>query len=156
MSSSRISLVLFGLLGCGLFAPTEREIAIEELEKLPARYIPAVNLSTLRGECVANIKAIKTAQLTYDANFDTYVEVTSFYPDSAPGKTLREFTTGSAFDTIGWMPDGPVRGSYKVTSTSTTDFLITCITDVDGDGVKSSWTATKTLNVTMNTRNDAY
>ena len=54
------------------------------------------------------------------------------------------------------MPHGPVRGSYKVIVTSQTDFRVVGISDVDGDGVYSSWTATKTLNVTMNTPGDIY
>ena len=57
---------------------------------------------------------------------------------------------------MGWAPDGEVRGSYKVVSTSSTDFLVTCITDVDGDGKKATFTATKTNNVKMNTKDDVY
>jgi hypothetical protein len=143
-------------LGCALFGSADRDDAIEDLIRLQERHFGTAKFAALRDECIPNMRAIKTAQLSYDASFDTYVEVSSFHPDSAPGKTQREFTTGSAFDTIGWRPDGLVRGSYKVASTSTTDFLITCITDVDGDGAKASFTATKTLNVTLNTRNDVY
>jgi hypothetical protein len=61
MSNWRPGLVLFALLGCGLFASTEREIAIEELERLQERHFSAPDLTGLRDECIANIKAIKTA-----------------------------------------------------------------------------------------------
>jgi type IV pilus assembly protein PilA len=141
------------------FTLVELMIVVAIIGILAAIAIPnfsAMQYLSKRSELQPNIKAIKTAQLSYDASFDEYVNVTSFHPDSSPSKGQREFTTGSAFDTIGWMPDGLVRGSYKVASTGSTDFLVTGISDVDGDLAKSSWTATKTLNVTMNTRNDVY
>ena len=116
----------------------------------------AMQYRSKRAELQPNIKAIKTAMFAYDASFDRYVHVPRFHPDSNPGKELRDWPTGSAFDTLGWMPDGPVRGSYKVIVTSRTDFMVVGISDVDGDGERSTWTATKTLNVTMNTRNDVY
>jgi hypothetical protein len=109
-----------------------------------------------RDECIDNLKAIKTAQASYDAAFDQYINVHSFHPDSKPGKSKREFTTGSAFDTLAWMPDEEIRGSYKVVTTSTTDFTAYCITDVDGDGKKATFTATKTLKVKMTTKDDVY
>jgi len=113
-------------------------------------------LRSMRAEVQSNMKAIKTTQMAFDAEFSRYLSVHSFQPDSSPGKRPRDFSTGTAFDTLGWQPDGQVRGSYKVVTTSTTDFIVYGITDIDGDGVKSSWTCTKTINVTMNTPNDVY
>jgi len=116
----------------------------------------AMQYRSKRSECQPNMKAIKTSMLAYDATFDRYVSVNHWVPDSSPGKALREWESGTPFDTLGWMPDGQVRGSYKVVTTSTTDFMVYCIMDVDGDGQRSTFTATKTINVTMNTRNDVY
>jgi hypothetical protein len=109
-----------------------------------------------RAQIPSNIEAIKTAQLSYDASFERYLQVTDIQPDSSPEKGLREFTTGSAFDTIGWMPDGSVRGSYRVEPTNRIESMDRGIEAVQRDGAPSSWTATKTLNPTMNTMNDVY
>ena len=132
----------------GLFGGAAAAIAIPNFIAMQYR--------SKRSEVQANLKAIKTTQMAYDAEFTRYLSVRSYQPDSDPGKTLRDFPAGTAFDTLGWMPDGQVRGSYKVQTLSSTDFMVYAITDVDGDGNKSSWTCTKTINVTMNTANDVY
>ncbi len=109
-----------------------------------------------RAEVPSNVDGIKTAQIAYDAAFDTYVEVSSYKPSSSVGKKQKTWSSGTDFDTLGWGPDGKVRGAYKVTSKSTTDFLVTGICDVDGDGTQASFTATKSINTTMNTGATAY
>ena len=67
-----------------------------------------------------------------------------------------QWLQGSNFDTLGWGPDGDVRGQYKVTTTSTTDFLVTGRADVDGDAEFSSYTSRKSVNAVMTTNNDVY
>ena len=109
-----------------------------------------------RSEVPGNVDGIKTAELAYDAAFDTFIVEGSFQPNSTPDKAQRNWTTGTNFDTLGWGPDGKVRGSYQVTTTSSTDFTVTGECDVDGDDANSSWTATKSINATMNTGNDTY
>lgn len=109
-----------------------------------------------RAEVPGNVDGIKTAQIAYDAAFDTYVQVSSYKPSSTVGKTQKDWTSGTDFDTLGWGPDGKVRGAYKVTSKSSTDFLVSGICDVDGDGTNASFTATKSINTTMNTGATTY
>jgi type IV pilus assembly protein PilA len=109
-----------------------------------------------RAEVPSNVDGIKTSQIAYDAAFDTYIQVSSYKPSSSVGKTQQSWSTGTAFDTLGWGPDGKVRGAYKVTSKSTTDFLVTGICDVDGDGTNATFTATKSINTTMNTGATTY
>ena len=109
-----------------------------------------------RAEVPSNVDGIKTAQIAYDAAFDTYVEISDYKPSSSVGKTQKTWTSGTDFDTLGWGPDGKVRGAYKVTSKSSTDFLVTGICDVDGDGTQASFTATKSVNTSMNTGATTY
>ena len=108
-----------------------------------------------RAEVPANVDGIKTAELAYDAAFDTFIEESSFQPDSFPSKEVRSWGT-SGFDTLGWGPDGEVRGSYKVSTISSTDFRVTGISDIDGDGVYATYTATKSINATLVTPSDIF
>jgi type IV pilus assembly protein PilA len=108
-----------------------------------------------RAEVPSNVDGIKTAELAYEASFDLFVNVTTMHPNSSPNKQQRAWTSGSGFDTLGWGPDGNVRGSYIV-MTSTTDFNAYGECDVDGDGSPAYYTATKTLNATMRTPNNNY
>ena len=57
--------------------------------------------------------------------------------------------TNDGFSTIGWKPDGSVRGSYAVTLATATDFLVSGSTDVDGDSQIANFSATVSTNVTM-------
>jgi len=109
-----------------------------------------------RAEVPGNVDGIKTAQIAYDAAFDKYIEVSTWTPSSTIAKTQRSWKTGTGFDTLGWGPDGKVRGRYKVASKSTTDFLVTGQCDVDNDDDNSIFTATKSINTKMNTGASVY
>jgi type IV pilus assembly protein PilA len=109
-----------------------------------------------RAEVPSNVDGIKTAQIAYDAAFDKYIEVGDWKPSSDMTKTQRAWTSGSGFDTLGWGPDGKVRGRYKVESSSSTDFEVTGECDVDNDDTESTFTATKSINTVMNTGASDY
>jgi type IV pilus assembly protein PilA len=108
-----------------------------------------------RAELPSNVDGIKTAELAYEASFDQFVRQSSFHPNASPNKQQRAWTSGSNFDTLGWAPDGNVRGSYVV-NTNTTDFNALGDCDVDGDGSTAAYSATKTLNATMLSPNNNY
>ena len=115
----------------------------------------AAQLRQKRDEICQNIKAIKTAQISYESMNDVYVAC-SAYP-STPTKTPQQWTKGASggFATINWTPDGDVRGSYGV-STTTTNFVITGLSDVDGDGTAATYVATKSENCEAITAPDVY
>ena len=108
-----------------------------------------------RAEVPSNVDGIKTAELAYEASFDTFVEETSFKPESAVNKTQRSWT-GGAFDTLGWAPDGDVRGSYKAELNGQTDFTVTGKCDVDGDTTNYVSTASKEANPSSNSGATTY
>ena len=115
-----------------------------------------------RSEVPSNVKGIKTAELGYDAAFDTFVQATA-HPTTTASKQQVDWAGGNAdFQKLGWAPDGKVRGVYTVTTTAAGggsaggDFTVTGTCDVDGDGVIAQYTATKSVNATFNNNNDTY
>ena len=107
-----------------------------------------------RAEVPSNVDGIKTAELAYEASFDAFVEQMTFHPNSSPNKQQRAWTSGSNFDTLGWGPDGDVRGSYRVETY--TSFWVESLGDVDGDGTVSFFYAGPTTNATMKSASNVY
>ena len=141
------------------FTLVELMIVVAIIGILAAIAVPnfvAMQYRAKRAEVPSNVDGIKTAQLAYDAAFDTFIEETSYQPGATPTKQQQAWPTGSGFDTLGWGPDGEVRGSYKVETTSSTDFTVTGICDVDGDADNANFTSTKSINAVQNTNNDTY
>ncbi len=111
-----------------------------------------------RAEAPSNVDGIKTAEMGYEAAFDTYINISTPHPSGALTKKQVTWTSGSAFDTLGWAPDGKVRGQYSV-ATSTggaSDFTVTGEIDVDNDNINANYTATKSINTTFKNLNDTY
>jgi type IV pilus assembly protein PilA len=117
-----------------------------------------------RAELPANVDGIKTAEMGYDAAFDTFIAQTTPYPTGTPDKTAKDWVAASSggFQTLGWSPDGQVRGVYSVETDAASatnpggNFTVTGEGDIDADGVRSQYTATKSINTTFNNDNDTY
>ena len=99
----------------------------------------------LEAELVSNVREIRSAEIAYESNFDVFVAAAP-YP-VRPNKNGQSWVKGASggFATMGWAPDGDVRGSYAVTTTST-DFTVVGFGDVDGDGRMETYMATKSNN----------
>ena len=107
-----------------------------------------------RAEVPSNVDGIKTAELAYEASFDMFVEQSSHMPNSSPNKQQRPWTGGN-FDTLGWAPDGDVRGMYSV-GTTVTSFQISGLCDVDGDGSPAMFFANNDRNIYVKSGNNVY
>lgn len=143
------------------FTLVELMIVVAIIGILAAIAIPnfvAMQYRAKRAELPSNVDGVKTAQIAYDAAFDQFIIQTTEHPraEAALDKGQVSWPSGSNFDTLGWAPDGKVRGNYTVTSNSTTDFRVTGKSDVDNDNGIASYTATKTINAKQVTNNDVY
>jgi type IV pilus assembly protein PilA len=102
-----------------------------------------------RAEVPPNVDGIKTAEIAYDAAFDTYFTVAASPTDDVTVTKLTKSWVSPGFDTLGWEPSGEVRGTYSATKTGNTDFLVTGFCDVDDDDTNASYTATKSISATL-------
>ena len=105
----------------------------------------SMNQKAKRAEIPLNLKGIKMAQLAYQQEFDVYVSARPYPP--YPSKTTQPWmrSASDGFAVMDWSPDGDVRGSYWV-DVGPTNFTVTGICDVDGDGVFATYVATKSEN----------
>lgn len=142
------------------FSLLELLIAVLIVGILAAVALPQFNammLDARRAELPGNVDAIRDAQVAYDAAMDNYISC-GIQPvgTSGLGKTPRSWPSSApGFDTLGWRPDGPVRGAYQATPssssgghglsfgpTSYTDVTVTGYSDVDDDGIVARYSAT--------------
>ena len=102
-----------------------------------------------RAEVPPNVDGIKTAEIAYDAAFDTYA-AGAVAPDATTNKLTQAWNFPADYVAMGWEPSGEVRGAYTAALVGTTNFLVTGFCDVDADGSQATYTATKSISATLN------
>ena len=132
--------------------------AVPTIGILAAIAIPnfiVMQLKAKRAELPSNIDAIRVGELAYYAAFDQYVGCgDEMSARRVVGKELRDPASDPAMpcfrESIGWQPDGKVRGAYWVTvSADGQDFEVYGVADVDGDGIYAQYVATRDEPVRM-------
>ncbi len=118
-----------------------------------------MQLRAKRAELPANVAGIRVAELAYEATFDTFLAVRDPVPldPLMLGDRTVDWPSGTAFDELGWAPDGNVRGTYWVeVSADGQDFTVHGLCDLDGDGEPAEFTASKSSKATMETWDSVY
>ena len=141
------------------FSLVELMIVVAIIGILAAIAIPnfvAMQAKSKRAEVPGNVDAIKTVEVTYDTSFNTYLDATAF-PTTTPGKApvAWDKAASGAFLTMGFTPDGDVRGQYQVTGSSASDFTVGGACDVDGDSAQANYTASASLNAALDSGDEA-
>ena len=111
-----------------------------------------------RAELPTCVDGIKTSQMAYEATYDEYVVDTTWRPNPMFNKQQRAWVTGTPFDTLGWSPDGNVRGGYITYTVSPTKFHAIGMGDMDGDSATVYFLANNTENavIPMAAMNNVY
>lgn len=122
-------------------------IAVPEFLEMQAR--------AKRAEVPGIVDTLKTSQIAYQASFDTFLPLVES-PPGTPGKSPRDWVDAGGFSSLGWYPDGKVRGVYSASLNGAEDFVVSGTCDIDDDGIRAEYTATKTIGTTQLTANDVY
>lgn len=140
------------------FTLTELLILVIMISIIGNALIPKLRqmeLQAMRSEIPVNLKAIRTVEIAYRNDFGVFVSAMA-YP-SSPSAMPQDWVKPSSggFATMGWEPEGAVRGSYAV-STTAVDFTAYGLSDVDGDGTQATFIATSVTKPTLTTDVNVY
>lgn len=133
------------------FTLIELMIVVAIIGILAAIAIPnfvAMQLRSKRSELPTNVEGIRTAELAYFNQYDTFIDCSSApsggYATGAPIDIGS--LTGTGYDIIGWGPDGKVYAQYTATAdmgSQPPGFDVSAVADIDQDSSTVSITGNR-------------
>ncbi|MEN9786861.1 MAG: hypothetical protein RLZZ299_2125 [Pseudomonadota bacterium] len=146
------------------FSLVELMIVVAIIGILAAIAIPnfiRYQLNAKRGEVNGNVDGVKTAEIKYDGERDGFIALTvQPRADTALNKAQVTWpltdTAADPWTSVGWRPDGNIRGNIIVTIVAASagvpeDFVVTGKSDVDDDSNLYEVTARRDVNPTITT-----
>lgn len=140
------------------FTLVELMMVVAILSVLAAIAVPeyhAMQFKVKRSEAFPVVEAIRAAEASYEAVYDSYLAAATLAPDANPGRLQRPWNYPPEFVTLGFLPDGEIRGSYRVTL-SGPDFTAEGHMDTDGNDVDALFAGTRSSETTMITAASIY
>ena len=108
-----------------------------------------------REELPRIIKLIVQAEKSLQKAKGVYVSAAPYPLAPSQKPQLWDSSLSGGFETLGFEPEGSIRGSYSVTITED-GFRVLGISDIDGDGVFATYVATESMEASLQTPSDVY
>jgi len=124
------------------FSLIELMIVVAVVGILAAIAIPNFLMFQLRSktaEATANLAAIRTAEEGHFADRGSYVAQPGRVPNAGIGPQRHPWVTGSAFDQLGWRPEGEVFFDYAVQAPAGNSYAAEAEGNLDGDATRSDF-----------------
>jgi type IV pilus assembly protein PilA len=124
------------------FTLVEILIVVAIIGVLSAVAIPRFLRFQLRArasEAMTNLAAIAITEEAFFTEKGYYASVASPVPATIPGNQRVLWSGNADFDTLGWIPEGPVYYQYLVSADSqgVGRFTVEAASDIDADGARS-------------------